>query len=393
MSLLTSGQVFLANETNTRGNGGGNNNSGRRNRNNRDRNNGNNNDSRRSYENADTDYALMGSTYVPDDIREELMNGRSFDTDKRKDQQGDRQENKRDKRADAILDFCDTFQDNVNDYRSMQEHVIAEFPNVVGYLRSYYNNDTNPALVDAENRLIKLMSTTQFANVLASVLQNGDWNDGTYAKIWRSIAFALSVALETSHERMHAKVIQKYAIDILPRMWNPEINEMVRECGITKDLALDLLIAIPMAGGNWNGSSMDALYARFLDKMLDHAENNMDVLNYEVQGMLYDKLFGAKNKTALNIIGKYLVSEPIKNLTGEVAQAVYKEFIKMLYTKLDEYDVNEIAYVFRYVVKCRKENPDRSTTFVSTDVSAYENVRKGMLTVMDEDKDAMKYLA
>lgn len=389
MSLLTSSQVFLANETNTRG---GNNNGGRKNRDRR--NNNRNNDSGRSYENTDTDYALMGSTYVPDDIREELMNSRATEAKNQPVSNRQEKENKRDKRAEAILDFCDTFQDSVNDYRSMQEHVIAEFPNVVGYLRSYYNNDSNPAFVDAENRLIKLMSTTQFANVLKSVLTNGEWNDdGTYAKIWRSIAFALSVALETSHERMHAKAIQTYAIDILPRMWNPEINEMVRECGITKDLALDLLIAIPMAGGNWNGSSMDALYMRFIDMMLEHAENNMDVLNYEVQGMLYDKLFGVKNKTALNIIGKYLVSEPMKGLTGEVTQAVYKEFIKMLYTKFDDYDVNEIAYVFRYVVKCRKENPDRNTIFAATDASAYENVRKGMMAVMDEDKDAMKYLA
>lgn len=392
MSILTGGPVILANESNGNNNRGGNGGKKNRDRNNRN-NGGNNNDFGRSYEDADTDYALMGSTYVPDDIREELMNGRSTKGGHTEQQSG-KQENKRDKRAEAILDFCDTFQDNVNDYRSMQEHVIAEFPGVVGYLRSYYNNDANPAFIDAENRLIKLMSTTQFANVLCSVLQNGDWNDdGTYAKIWRSIAFALSVALETSHERMHAKVIQKYAVDILPRMWKPEINEMVRECGITKDLALDLTIAIPMVGGNWNGSSMDALYMRFLDKMLDHAENNMDVLNYEVQGMLYDKLFGTKNKTALNIIGKYLVSEPVKDLSGEVTQAVYKEFIKMLYTKLDDYDTGDIAYVFRYIAKCRKENPNKDTIFSSTDVKPYENVRKGMMTVLDEDKDAMDYLA
>lgn len=391
MSILTGGPVILANETINRNNNNG---GGKKNRDRNNRNNGGNSgDFGRSYENTDTDYALMGSTYVSDDIREELMKGRS-EKSTRSDQQAPKQETKRDRRVEAILDFCDTFQDSVNDYRSLQEHVIAEFPSIVGYLRSYYNNDSGPAFVDAENRLIKLMSTSQFANVLGSVLQNGDWNDdGTYAKIWRSIAFALSVALETSHERMHAKVIQKYAVDILPRMWNPEINEMVRECGITKDLALDLTIAIPMVGGNWNGSSVDALYMRFLDKMLDHAENNMDVLNYEVQGMLYDKLFGVKNKTALNVIGKFLVSEPIKDLSGEVTQAVYKEFIKMLYTKLDEYDVDQIAYVFRYIVKCRKENPDRSTIFMSTDVKQYENVRKGMMMVLDENKDAMDYLA
>ena len=131
---------------------------------------------------------------------------------------------------------------------------------------------------------------------------------------------------------------------------------------------------------------------RNLDKMLIHAEDNMDVLNWEVQGMLYKRFFG-NGKDALRVIGKYLTSEPRDGLDSEVERAVYDEFVKMLYSKLDEYDIKDIAYVFRYVAKTRKETDNAKTIFNSKDATAWENVRKGLLQVMDQDKETMNYLA
>lgn len=331
----------------------------------------------RSYDNYD--YSFNNSSYLPEEERGQVSDDVANVTV--------------DHRADEINDFCDDFTDNVNNYRSLQDVVIDGLPDVIGYLKSYYSGKTTPSFIDAMNRLIKTISTTQFANTLSSILESGVWSDrGVYDKIWRSLAYALSLALETSYERMHTDVIRKYATVILPRMWKPEINELTTMNGITKDLALDLIIAIPLVNTDWNGANIDALYSRFLDKMLDHAEDNMDVLNWEVQGNLYDKFFGT-GKTALKVIGKYLTSDRLKESESDVVNAVYKEFIKMLYSKLDNYDIEDIKYVFNYVAKYRAENKDKTTLFDVTTAKQYENVRKGLLAVMDENPSSMESLA
>ena len=370
MSILN-GEVVLDGEV------GGNHNkkkgNGNKNRNNRNDN--------RSY--GSGYYAFAKSSYLPEDVREEIQVEEEDDA-----------VNQNDDRADAINDFCDTFTENINNYRSLQDIITDQLPEVIGYVKYYYGVKNKPVFIDALNRLIKTMSTTPFANTLGSVLESNLWtDDGTYDNIWSSIAFALSVALETSYDRMHTDVVRKYATSILPRMWKPEINDITVQTGVTKDLALDLFIAIPMANDSeWNGANIDAFYHRFLDKMIIHAEDNMDVLNWEVQGMLYDRIFG-KGKTALKVIGKYLASDEIKDIDSEVGSAVYEQFKKMLYAKLDRYDIREIEYVFTFVAKYVKEHPDCSIIFDSVTASKSENVRKGLLSVMDKDPEAMKYLA
>lgn len=302
------------------------------------------------------------------------------------------QQQENDRRAEDILRFCDDFTDNVNDMRQLKDIILDEFPDAVRHIKAYYSQKNGRQYVDAVNRLINTMAMSQFANTLSKVLEGGVWiDDGTYDKCWRNIAFAISTALETSHEKMHNDVIRIYAANILPRMWKPEINEIVTQTGVTRELVLDLIIAIPMVGAEWNGSNIDAFYGRFLDKMLQHAEDNMDVLNWEVQGMLYDRFFDNK-KTGLKIIGKYLTSENITAFESDVAEAVYKQFIKMLYNKLDGYDIKDIAYVFKFVSGFKKDHESITTIFNATDASTYENVRKGLLLAMD-DQEVMKHLA
>lgn len=385
MSLLD-GKVTLDGEQ--FGSNRGNNNNGRRN--NRPNNNGGsyyqNNDNRsnkkRGY-GAD-EYQFKNSSYLTDEIRESMNNDNNGN--------GEQPVERDDRRANDINAFCDDFADSSQDFKRMRDVVIDEFPDAVRHIKGYYNQKNGPLYVDAVNRLIKTVCTSQFANALDTILEAGVWReDDTYNRIWRHLAFALSTALETRYESMHSDTVRKYATKILPRMWSPEINEIVEETGVTKDLALDLIIAIPMVGAEWNGSSIDAFYGRFLDKMLSHAEDNMDVLNYEVQGMLYSRFFG-NGKTALKVIGKFLTMKPITEFASDVQEAVYKDFIKMLYVKLDKYDIKDIAYVFTYVKMHRKQE-SADTIFVSTEASKFENVKKGLLQALDDDPEAMTYLA
>lgn len=382
MSILD-GNVVLDGEI--RGNGGNRNNNNRNNkqRNNNNRRNNRDRNDNRSY--GSGYYAFSKSSYLPEDMSDEELPYVD----------GENEEVQSDNRVDMINEFCDNFTDNIQNYRTLQDIIIEQLPDVIGYVKYYYSTKNKPMFIDALNRLIKTMSTTPFANTLGSVLESGVWTeDDTYDNIWSSIAFGLSVALETSYDRMHTDVVRKYATSILPRMWKPEITDLTVDTGITKDLALDLFIAIPIASNDigWTASNIDAFYHRFLDKMIIHAEDNMDVLNWEIQGKLYDKIFG-RGKTALKVIGKFLVSEEIKNIDSDVVSAVYTEFKKMIYAKLDRYDIREIEYVFAFVARYVKDHTDTDIIFDSVTASKNENVRKGLLSVMDKDPDAMKYLA
>ena len=388
MSLLD-GRVVLANER------GGNNNGGNRRdrRNNRNENNGQNNNHRnnnapRNY-NASA-YNYIGSSYLTDEMRAEMENGDSSDIER-----APQREEKPDPRVKSILNFVDEFSDNTENFQRLRDIMIDYFPDAVRHIRAYYSQKNSAQFNDAVNKLVKLSTTSYFSKTLKKVLEGNYWADdeGTYDKIWRSIGFLLSVALETSYDRMHGDVVRLYATEILPRMWNTEITDISSRTGVTRDLVLDLAIAIPMVGSEWNAANIEEFYPRFLDKMLIHAEDNMDVLNWEVQGMLYDEFFG-KGNTGTKVIGKYLTSAPKKEeeLNSDVLRAVYKDFIKMLYSKLDNLDIDKIAYVFKFVGNYKKEHEGVATIFNAEDASKFENVRKGLLVAMD-DKDIMPHLA
>lgn len=298
-----------------------------------------------------------------------------------------------DNRATEVLNFIEEFTNNVDSYRNLQEIMINDFPDVVTNIKAYYSPKNSAAFQDALNKLIKLACTTQFANTLNSVLESRVWNDsGVYGDIWDSIGFLISISLETNHTRMHTETIQTYASGIMSRMYDPEINDIRGATGISPDLALDLLIALPVPADNWNGANMTAFYHRFLDKMLFHAEDNADVLNWEIQGTLYEKFFG-KAKDALKVIGKYLTSEVPPTSESDVVNAVYDEFEKMIYSKLDDYDIDDIEYVISFVAKNRENNPDKDIMFNSVKASEYDNVKKALLSVMDKNPDSMKFLA
>jgi len=390
MSLLD-GKVVLAGE---RVNNNGGNRRERRN-NNRNDNDGSqnrwsnkNDNQQRNY--STSAYNYIGSSYLTDEMRAEMENDDGIDRNPQP-----QKEVKNDPRAKAIFDFVDEFSDNTDNFRALQDIMIDRFPDAVRHIRAYYSQKNSPQFNDAANKLVKLSTTSYFSKTLKKVLEGNFWVDdeGTYGKIWRSIGFLLSTALETNYNRMHGDVVRLYATEILPRMWNAEITDISSKTGVTRDLVLDLAIAIPMVGSEWNAANIDAFYPRFLDKMLVHAEDNMDVLNWEVQGMLYDEFFG-KNNTGVKVIGKYLVSHPKeeKDLDGEVLKRVYQDFVKMLYSKLDTQDIDKIAYVFKFVGNWKKEHDGEPTIFNAEDASKFENVRKGLLVAMD-DREIMSHLA
>lgn len=295
-------------------------------------------------------------------------------------------------------EFCDVFV--TSDYRQSNAMVRDDLPDLIRAMRFYYSKNASDEKVAILNKFIKICCTSKFVNSLATVLDSRVWlDDGTWDEIWRDMVFSISIALETNYERMHTDVVKKYVRDILPRIWQPEISDIARRTGVTRDLALDLLIAIPMMNSkNWTNTSISVFYDRFLDKMLIHAEDNMDILNWEIQGILFDMFFDKRNSTNIKVIGRYLVTERMEQSGDTIKDAVYNEFIKMLYAKLDGFDIKEISWCLDFVANEFKRLDDEgkkpvSPIFSFTECKKYSNVMKGLADVIDRNNNAGRYLA
>lgn len=307
---------------------------------------------------------------------------------------------KLDQRTIELDEFCDAFA-STTDYRQIRTMVQDDLPEVIKAMNYYYSNNSFDEKTAILNKFVKIVCTSKFANALASVMDSRVWlDDGTWDDIWMSVATSISIALETNYERMHSDVVRSYVRDMLPRIWQPEITDIARRTGVTRDLALDLLIAIPMvnAGKKWSNTTIGVYYDRFVDKMLVHADDNMDILNWEIQGILFDIFFDNKNQTNLKVIGRYLAGPRIQPTGETVKDAVYNEFIKMLYNKLNEFDIKEIGWCLEFVANNlqaldiagkKLENP----VFSFAECKKYDNVMKGLADAVDRNEAAATYLA
>lgn len=333
-----------------------------------------------------SNYSFGKSSYMP--------NG--FEDDDNEQQQNNDQIRKQ---IENLGSFIQDFYDNVDNYQELKGIIQDDLPEVVSVMTYYYTKYNSKKQLQIMNDFVKLIGTSNFAKVFAKIFESRIWlEDCTWDNMWQAVAFSLSIALETNHERMNSDVVRKYVRDILPRIWGPEIENITKQCGVTKDLALDLLIAIPLIGEKyWNNASIEALYSRFLDKMLIHADDNMDVLNWEIQGRLFQTFFGSSS-VAKKVIGKYMSTMDIPESGETVKDAVYKEFIKMIYSKLDRYDIKDITFVLSYVASSIKRLDEagqdiKHLVFSFDRCKRFTNIMKGISCTIEENPDMGKYLA
>ena len=377
-------------------------------------NNGNNNKKNRGNDNRDNNKQQQdkqrnknnnnGSSYKESVKNDSFLKStgrgageRSFDSDDAVETTKPEENNKV---AEVVEDAMETLDNFISDYsdalaekgNQIPNIILDEFWDVAEILTHYYDKKYAPA-VDKMNKTLNLCCQHRFANSLAMVCRNEQidgWNDGK-EDIWKRVMFVISILLTTSHSLMKDETISTY-IDLLTSngVAGKDIDRLVTEVGITKDLAIDLTAAIPVLAQDMTEATLSRFYTSFVTKLMQHAEENIDVMDAATQGKLFSWFFGNEN-TALKALGK-MMSDPVLKTFGNNSQKlIYGEYQKMLAEKLDAYELGDIKYVLKYISNIKATRDGALIVFSTVELREYSSIRKALLEVIKE-KPEMKNL-
>lgn len=385
MSLLDKRHIKdLCNQSRNRNGNQRNNNN--RNNNNKNRNNNPRNNNRNNNRNQDFGARAM-----------EIL--RRFDSDSDDTSVSDVTNTTGDQRVNDVKEvlaaFVDTFTKNIAKPAECKDIIEESIGDVCAALRYYYDPKFESALNEM-NKTLDIMSTNQFASLLLTVLKQNPFGD-EWNEMWKDVAFAISLLLGSTAGKMKEGTVQIYVNDILASngMWKTEINQLVNELGITEDLAIDLIIGLPVKPEDMTDLIMRHTYQAFLYAILNHADDNIEVLDRNTQKTLFDFFFDdGRGKLACKVIGRFLSSEDpseSKEFTTSAA-LVCGEFKAMLLERLESYDVNDIAFVLRFVIDQKKRGNESKTIFSAEDAAKYDTIRKAIMQVVSKDESAKEYL-
>ena len=262
--------------------------------------------------------------------------------------------------------------------------ILDEFWDVAEILTHYYDKKYAPA-VDKMNKTLNLCCQHRFAHSLSMVCRNetiDGWNDGK-EDIWKRVMFVISILLTTSHSLMKDETISVY-IDLLTSngVAGKDIDRLVTEVGITRDLAIDLTASIPVLAQDMTESTLSKFYSSFAVKLMQHSEENIDILDAATQGKVFSWFFGNGN-VALKAIGKMMSDPMVSSFGSENKKTIYEEYKKMLSEKLDAYELSDIKYVLKYISGVKEER-EGLIVFGSVELAEYSSIRKALLELIKE---------
>lgn len=260
-------------------------------------------------------------------------------------------------------------------------------------LTNYYNKEYK-SILGKMNKVLDIMSTQKFTNALKIVCAGEDikgWSgiDG----IWKDVVFAISLALITTNGTMKEETIETYvALLTSEGLAGKDMKILVEEYALSKDLAIDLIIGIPVIPEDQNEISINAFHKAFILKLLDNAEENIDVLDAGTQNKLFTFFFGDE-RTSMKCIGKMLSATRIGTFKNDSQQAVYDEYVAMLAARLESKDIKEIKFVLRYVLEQKKERPRDEVVFDLIKMTQYDSIRKALFEFLGENPEYKKVIA
>lgn len=267
-------------------------------------------------------------------------------------------------------------------------------------MKDYYEPRFNGILKEM-NDVIEIMTTKLFITSLYKAMDNDlidDWRG-----IWNDVARTISIVLDTSHTKMQDEVVNICVNDILSSelVWKMDIDKLMRNTGIMKELATQLVIDIPVLEEDFTDATLNLFAPKFLDIILRYAEDNADVLMKNVQYEIMTTFFG-KDKIALKVIGKYLDVDVNTVPAGVTEDIILDEFYDMIYEFLDDYDIKDIEFVLTYLAKREKarirecENKGIENTYIKTfdrkHAEEYSNINKAVRNIDRNKPELSEYL-
>lgn len=294
----------------------------------------------------------------------------------------------------VIDDFVEAYIKNKADIEVCQDLLKSQFVEVASILTNYYNNDYKN-IVESMNNVIKLMTTKTFVLNLLGVVKKKDdlflnWNEDRVP-----IAEAISLALETSHSKMIDETKSMYIEIISEHIYDFEIKEISKKFKLTEDAAIDLVIGVPRFGRTMTDSQISHSYDNYLNMLINHGGCAIDYLNAEHQKELFYYLFIDENRVAVKA-ASYCLASPLLQFENEADEALYEEYLKMLYEVINEHDLEDIRVMLRHMVKTRakivEEKRDDAIVFDTEKAIEYDNIRKALVDYIEHSNAAKKFL-
>lgn len=293
-----------------------------------------------------------------------------------------------------VNDFVGFYPRYISDPLKRRELIVDFLPYILRLMENYYDNkwsEHRPLM----NKILEITQTRKFALDLQTILTDEVYDD--YAEDWNLFAQLISLTIAICNEEMKEETIVVYTLEILKRMWETEIKELVKEYGVTEKLALDLFMTIPKLPKDMQNHDLNRLTKAFLDRMILHAETNIDVLDGETQAGLMKFMFSEKDNEESNlyvkVLGRFL-NLPYKEPQGKWQIAVYQEFVLMLYNELDNLESRDIEFVIKFIVNYRKklQIDSKGQIFSAVTANRYQHIRTAIRKIIGNDRSAMAVL-
>lgn len=287
-----------------------------------------------------------------------------------------------------LVDYTDP--ENLKDVNFLRDLITGSIVDVANVMK-YYGDEKYKDCWTQMNGVLNLMSTQQFAQTFFSALKSGEIDN--WDNDWNVVAQLISTLIATSRNSMKDDTIRMYIWDMLASkgFWGIEIEQIVNNIHVSKELAVELVIKIPVPADQIHDREIERFYVGFLDAVLTHAEDNIETLDHNTQAKLFQYFFG-NGKVSAKVIGRYL-TDPARTGMDPLVAMVYEEFKVMLWEQLEKCDINIITMVLKYVAQKRKENPDRIMLYDPEDVAKYNSIRKAAMGIMSKESELKDYLA
>ena len=295
---------------------------------------------------------------------------------------------------DYMEDFLDEYlSDEVKTNFSKQKDVIYDHILDIAGIISHYFNPKYRDIVPEMDLVLQVMVTDSFARAFYNVLVNAireqedpDEKFANWEEDYEVVGMMVAVLLGTRRQEMTEETEALYMTKVAKGIWNEEIRQLTNATHITEELATDLILRTPVTPDKMKDYHIEMFYKGFLDSMLLHADDNIEVLDRNTQRKIFHFIYG-KGKNAAKVIGRNL-SDPVRDGLESVEKMVYTEFRSMLYEALDGFDIGIIKFVLKFIVNQKKMNPSAKIVFDFNTAVDYPNINRALQLYIGEDKDA-----
>lgn len=278
------------------------------------------------------------------------------------------------------------------DTRWLTDYLVDTMPSVCKIVKHYPETKWDD-LSQTINGVLSIMATKQFSELLMAALKRNEMED--WDNCWNDVAVTLSILVTTTENQMKEETLNTYVYEIIPSgaLWGREVEEMQSRFGITKEMAIELVINVPFV--DMDNVQLSLCYDGVREAILAHAEENCEVLDSSRQRELFKYFFGTGD-TCLKAIGRNLAAEPIVPDEG-IQKTMYDEYVKALYECLDMFDVDQVQYVLKYITNEKKklattDAKQKETVFNASEALKYSTISKAMGSLIASNDDARRYL-